>query len=164
MSGGTPPDIGSLSLGAAGGGAAGGNGDSNALVENDPNGRAPPNSVMFGNKEDGALRYSQFKLRMTKVFQLNAETGCIFVALHHSIAVKHFYDELYLSYLLYFKANPQCFNTTHALHSALFDSDSQYSFFKHFIVKPNLTYSGLFGFPVELGVKEAAARNWLKCF
>jgi len=164
MSGGAPPDIARLALGAGGGGAAGGDGDDNALVANDPNGRAPSNSVMFGNKEDGALRYSQFKLRMTKVFQLNVETGCIFIAMHQSLAVKHFYDELYLSYLLYFKANPQCFNTPKALHDALFDSDSQYSFFKHFIVKPNLTHSGFCGFPVELGVKEAAAKTWLKYF
>ena len=164
MSGGTPPDIGSLSLGADGCGAAGGNGDDNALVASNPNGRAPPNSVMFGTKEDGALRYSQFKLRMTKVFQLNAETGCIFVALHNSTAVKHFYDELYLSYLLYFKSNPMCFNTPKALHTALFDSDNQYSFFKHFIVIPNLTHSGFCGFPVELGIKEAAAKTWLKYF
>ena len=79
-----PPDLHRLSLGAAGG-----TGDDNLPLVN-PNGKAPSNAVMFGNKEKGAMRYSDFRLKMTKVFQFNTEIGCIFAAAPNSKAVMTF--------------------------------------------------------------------------
>ena len=119
---------------------------------------------MFGDKEKGAIRYSEFKLKMTKVFQLNAEVGCIYVAASNSKAVLSFYDELYLSYLLFFKSNPFCYNSPKELHDVLFDPQNQYAYFKHFVVLPNLIHNGRYGFPEDIGAKETIAKTWLKYY
>jgi hypothetical protein len=162
MSGG-PLDLGRLSISGAAGAAGGAAGDDN-LVVNNPNGQAPRNTIMFGDKAEGALRYSEFKIKMTPIFQLNSATGCIFAAAANSKAVLSFYDELYLSYLLFFKANPLCYNTVALLHERLFDAQNNYSYFKHFIVFPNLVHKGIHGFPEDMGVKQGVATNWLKYY
>ena len=161
-----PPDFGRLSLGNASfsGASGGAAGDDNLPLTSNPNGTAPSNVIMFGDKEKGAIRFSDFKLRMTKVFQFNAEVGCIFAAAPNSKAVMTFYDELYLSYLQFFKTNPFCYNTPKDLHDALFNAQNQYSYFKHFVVFPNLTHNGLYGFPEDIGAKQVVAKNWLKYY
>jgi hypothetical protein len=165
MSGGAP-DLGRLSLGDGGAaaGASGGTGENNLPITNNPNGTAPSNAVMWGDKEKGAIRYSEFKRKMTIIFQLNVETGSILTAAPNSKAVMHFIDELYMSYLLYFKSNPFCFNTPRDLHDALFNADNQYAYFKHYVVLPNLTHNGVCGFPEDVGARENVTRTWLKYY
>jgi hypothetical protein len=45
---------------------------------------------------------------------------------------------------------------------ALFNANDQYALFKQYIIHPNLKYNGPLGFPVDLGIKEQVAVNWMK--
>jgi hypothetical protein len=164
MSGGYPDDIvaamanASISVGTS-------NGESLLPLTCNPNGIATKNSVMWGTKgSNGALRYSEFKLKLAKIFHYNLEVGSIFVASYNSKAAVEFFDELYLSYLLFFKENPCNFRTPQSLHESLFESQNQYAYFKHFIVFPNLNYNGIYGFPENIGAKEIVAKHWLKFY
>ena len=152
-----------MSLTSISGGSSNGTENYLPLICN-PNGEAPKNVAMWGKKGTGALRYSEFKSKLPKLFNFNAETGSIFVASFHSKPVMEFFDELYLSYLLFFKENPCSFRTPQSLHEALFDPQNQYSYFKHFIVFPNLHYNGNYGFPESIGAKAIVAKNWLKFY
>ncbi len=120
---------------------------------------------MWGEKgNNGALRNSEFKLKLAKIFHYNLEVGSIFVVSYNSKAAVEFFDELYLAYLLFFKENQCNFRTPQSLHEALFESQNQYAYFKHFIVFLNLKYYGNYGFPENIGAKEIFARNWLKFY
>ena len=165
MSGGYPADIIVSAMANAAISVGTSNGENLLPLTCNPNGNASKNSVMWGEKgNNGALRYSEFKLKLAKVFHYNLEVGSIFVASYNSKAAMEFFDELYLSYLLFFKENPCNFRTPQSLHEALFESQNQYAYFKHFVVFPNLNYNGNYGFPENIGAKELVARNWLKFY
>jgi hypothetical protein len=168
MSGGYPADMNRIADGVArvsmdgAAGAASGN-DQNVphAVINNPNGRAPDNATIFGLKSNGALRFHEFKDKLSDAFHFNRAVGCIFVASFNKRPVLDFFDELYLSYLMYFKTDPFKFVSPQDINGSLFNPANQYSLFKQFVVHPNLKYNGFFGFPVELGPKQVA-EIWLK--
>ncbi len=116
------------------------------------------------NGADGLLRYHEFKAKLPNVFNFNKEVGCIFSAKFNTIEVGNFIGELYLSYILTFKANPPQLNATNSneLHMAIFNPTNQYMWFKAYILCPNLKHNGPYQFPNDIGIKLVVAENWLK--
>ena len=128
---------------------------------------APPYSQYWGDRKSrdgGALLFSDFKEKMKLVFNYNKEVGSIFACAPTTTAMKTFLEELYLTYLHFFKTNPLQYRTPTALNEGLFDPNQNYALFKHFIVFPNLIHNGHYGFPALLLPKVPAAKNWLKSF
>ena len=125
---------------------------------------APPYTIYWGERGNGALLFSDFKKNMKSVFKLNDAVGSIFACSPTTIPMKTFVEELYLTYLHFFKTNPMNHPTPNALNVAVFEPNNDYAIFKHFIVYPNLIHNGEYGVPAALCPKVPAAKNWLKSF
>ena len=127
---------------------------------------APPYSQYWGDRQSrdgGALLYSDFKEKMKLVFYYNKEVGSIFAFAPTTTAMKTFLEELYLTYLHFFKMNPLNYGTPTALNEGLFDPNLDYARVKHFIVFPNLIHNGHYGFPAPL-LPKTVAQYWLKFY
>jgi hypothetical protein len=128
---------------------------------------APPYSQYWGDRKSrdgGAFIFSEFKEKMKLTFYYNKEVGSIFTCTVTATSMKTFLEELYLTYLQFFKTNPLQYRTPTALNEGLFDPYLNYGRVKHFIVFPNLIHNGHYGFPALLLPKVPAAKNWLKFY
>ena len=118
----------------------------------------------FGFKtkgENGSMRYHEFKDKLKIVFTFNKELGSIF-SCGNTKEYSEFVDELYLSYLVVFRANPFGSEKTEEFHRLLFDASNHFKWFKKFVLNPNRHPSndGHFRFPASLGAKPIA-ETWL---
>jgi hypothetical protein len=134
------------------------------VIQN-PNGRTAYNESVFGfvsKGKRGYLRFHEFRDLLSDVFFFNKQVKCVFVAAYNTRVVLDYFDELYLSYLLYFQTDPMKLVTADAKNGLLFNANDQYALFKQYIVHPNLKYNGPLGFPLDIGIKEEIAKIWLK--
>ena len=124
----------------------------------------PSNETMFGKRDgpNGALRMSEFKAKMKYVFAFNTQIPCIYKVANTSTAAAHFFDELYLSYLLLYGTQIQRYNGPGEFNNVVFDASTHNLNFKQFILAPNLTGDGPRGFPRDLGVNPELVETWLK--
>ena len=124
----------------------------------------PTNATVFGKRDgpNGALRMSEFKAKMKYVFAYNTQIPCIYKVTNNSTAAAHFFDELYLSYLLLYGTQIHKYNGPGEFNNVVFDPATHYANFKNFVIKPNLTGDGPRGFPRDLGVIPELVETWLK--